>query len=121
MRIEQRIGRLSRVGQTRDVHVFNLVAPGTIEETLLEVLDAKINMFELVIGEIDMILGQLTTDQDFEEIVTELWLTAEGPEAFRTRMQALGDQLLAAKLGYLEAKALDDRLFGDALAPGAGP
>jgi SNF2 family DNA or RNA helicase len=43
MRIEQRIGRLSRVGQTRDVHVFNLVAAGTIEETLLEVLDAKIN------------------------------------------------------------------------------
>jgi hypothetical protein len=78
-------------------------------------------MFELVIGEIDMILGQLTTDQDFEEIVTELWLTAEGPEVFRTRMQALGDQLLAAKLGYLEAKALDDRLFGDALAPGAAP
>jgi SNF2 family DNA or RNA helicase len=72
MRIEQRIGRLSRVGQTRDVHVFNLVAPGTIEETLLEVLDAKINMFELVIGEIDMILGQLTSDQDFEELVTDL-------------------------------------------------
>jgi hypothetical protein len=34
-------------------------------------------------------------------------------------MQTLGDQLLAAKLAYLEAKALDDRLFGDALAAGA--
>jgi hypothetical protein len=31
----------------------------------------------------------------------------------------LGDQLLAAKLAYLETKALDDRLFGDALAAGA--
>ena len=119
MRIEQRIGRLSRVGQTRDVHVFNLVAPGTIEETLLEVLDAKINMFELVIGEIDMILGQLATDQDFEELVTDLWLASEDAPAFRAQMQALGDQLLAAKLAYLETKALDDRLFGDALAAGA--
>jgi SNF2 family DNA or RNA helicase len=119
MRIEQRIGRLSRVGQTRDVHVFNLVAPGTIEETLLEVLDAKINMFELVIGEIDMILGQLATDQDFEELVTDLWLASEDAPAFRDRMHALGDQLLAAKLAYLDAKALDDRLFGDALAAGA--
>jgi SNF2 family DNA or RNA helicase len=118
MRIEQRIGRLSRVGQTRDVHVFNLVAAGTIEETLLEVLDAKINMFELVIGEIDMILGQLAGDQDFEELVTDLWLASEDPSAFRAQMQALGDQLLAAKLAYLEAKALDDRLFGDALAAG---
>jgi SNF2 family DNA or RNA helicase len=116
MRIEQRIGRLSRVGQTRDVHVFNLVAAGTLEETLLEVLDAKINMFELVIGEIDMILGQLTTDRDFEELVTDLWLASEDSSAFRAQMQALGDQLLAAKLAYLEAKALDDRLFGDALA-----
>ncbi len=119
MRIEQRIGRLSRVGQTRDVHVFNLVAPGTIEETLLEVLDAKINMFELVIGEIDMILGQLATDQDFEELVTDLWLASEDSPAFRAQMQALGDQLLEAKFAYLEAKALDDRLFGDALAAGA--
>ena len=82
-------------------------------------LDAKINMFELVIGEIDMILGQLATDQDFEELVTDLWLASEDQHAFRTHMQALGDQLLAAKLAYLETKALDERLFGDALAAGA--
>jgi SNF2 family DNA or RNA helicase len=119
MRIEQRIGRLSRVGQTRDVHVFNLVAPGTIEETLLEVLDAKINMFELVIGEIDMILGHLATDQDFEEIVTDLWLGAPDRAVFRASMQSLGDQMLQAKRAYLEVKALDDRIFGDALQPGA--
>ncbi len=119
MRIEQRIGRLSRVGQRRDVHVFNLVAPGTIEEAILGVLDAKINMFELVIGEIDMILGQLSTDQDFEELVTDLWLGAEDAHAFRTGMQALGDTLLDAKRAYLSIKALDDRLFGDALAPAA--
>jgi len=121
MRIEQRIGRLSRVGQTREVHVFNLVAPGTIEETLLEVLDTKINMFELVIGEIDMILGQLTTDQDFEDLVTDLWLAAADRDAFRRDMQALGDRLLEAKRAYLEIRALDDRIFGDALASGRSP
>jgi SNF2 family DNA or RNA helicase len=118
MRIEQRIGRLSRVGQTREVHVFNLVAPGTIEEALLEVLDAKINMFELVIGEIDMILGQLATEQDFEDIVTDLWLASEDHDGFRTRIGSLGDQLLAAKRAYLEIREADDRIFGDALAPG---
>ena len=117
MRIEQRIGRLSRVGQTREVHVFNLVAPGTLEEALLEVLDAKINMFELVIGEIDMILGQLATEQDFEDIVTDLWLASEDHDAFRARIGSLGDQLLAAKRAYLEIRETDDRIFGDALAP----
>jgi SNF2 family DNA or RNA helicase len=120
MRIEQRIGRLSRVGQTREVHVFNLVAPGTIEEALLEVLDAKIDMFELVIGEIDMILGQLATEQDFEDIVTDLWLASGDHDAFRARIGALGDQLLAAKRAYLEIREADDRIFGDALAPGGG-
>ncbi|MFQ5896956.1 MAG: DEAD/DEAH box helicase [Candidatus Methylomirabilia bacterium] len=120
MRIEQRIGRLSRVGQTRDVYVFNLVARGTIEETLLEILDAKINMFELVIGEIDMILGQLATDQDFEELVTDLWLTSEDREAFRVKMESFGEQLLRAKQAYLGIRELEDRIFGDALAPGGG-
>jgi len=121
MRIEQRIGRLSRVGQTRDVHVFNLVAPGTIEESLLAMLDAKINMFELVIGEIDMILGELTADQDFEELVTDLWLSAEDRDDFHLKMDRLGDQLLQAKRSYLEVKALEDRIFGDALVPKVTP
>ena len=121
MRIEQRIGRLSRVGQTREVHVFNLVAAGTIEEALLEVLDAKINMFELVIGEIDMILGQLATEQDFEDLVTDLWLAAGDREDFRRQMHALGDRLLEAKRAYLEIRTLDDRIFGDALTPGRSP
>jgi len=68
-----------------------------------------------------MILGHLATDQDFEEIVMDLWLEADDPTAFRARMHDLGDRLLEAKHAYLEAQALDDRLFGDALAPGARP
>ena len=38
MRIEQRIGRLSRIGQTHDVSVFNLVSAGTFEAELLHLL-----------------------------------------------------------------------------------
>src|SRR5207253_5001314 len=59
MKIEQRIGRLSRIGQTHDVYVFNLVAADTVEAAVLHLLEAKLSMFELVIGEIDMILGNL--------------------------------------------------------------
>jgi SNF2 family DNA or RNA helicase len=49
MRIEQRIGRLSRIGQQRDVEVFNLVATDTLEAAILHLLEAKIAMFELVV------------------------------------------------------------------------
>ncbi len=73
MRIEQRIGRLSRIGQTQDIHVFNLVAAGTVEAAVLHLLEAKLNLFELVIGEIDMILGNLDEEREFQDVVADLW------------------------------------------------
>src|SRR3989442_197694 len=54
---EQRIGRLHRIGQTREVHIVNLAAAGTIESYILELLDRKIKLFELVVDERDLILG----------------------------------------------------------------
>ena len=60
MQIEQRLGRMHRVGQQHDVQLTNLVRSGTLEEHLIEVLQAKINLFELVVGELDMILGRGT-------------------------------------------------------------
>ncbi|KLU63132.1 RNA polymerase-associated protein RapA [Peptococcaceae bacterium CEB3] len=60
MRIEQRIGRIHRLGQDKNVRIYNLSATDTIEAHLLELLDAKINMFQLVVGELDMILGDIT-------------------------------------------------------------
>ena len=45
MAIEQRIGRIDRIGQEREVFVFNLVTRGTIEEHVLNLLDEKIAMF----------------------------------------------------------------------------
>ncbi|MGH3168991.1 MAG: DEAD/DEAH box helicase, partial [Trebonia sp.] len=69
MQIEQRLGRLHRVGQDHDVQLTNLVAKGTIEEQVLRVLESKINLFELVVGELDMILGRVDDDFDFESTV----------------------------------------------------
>ena len=82
MRIEQRIGRLSRIGQTHDVHVFNLVAAGTVEAAVLHLLEAKLNLFELVIGEIDMILGNLDEEREFQDVVADLWAESADPDDF---------------------------------------
>src|SRR5207244_4287051 len=57
MRVEQRIGRVHRLGQTSDVSIFNLVARDTIESYVLEILEKKIRLFELVVGEVEEILG----------------------------------------------------------------
>jgi SNF2 family DNA or RNA helicase len=119
MKIEQRIGRLSRIGQTRDVHVFNLVSAGTIEAAVLHLLDAKLSMFELVIGEIDMILGNLDDEQEFQEVVADLWAESSDGGDFAKRMEELGDRLLAAKAAYFQQRQQDDRLFGNQFAPDA--
>ncbi|MDQ7782143.1 MAG: SNF2-related protein [Desulfomonilaceae bacterium] len=111
MEIEQRIGRIHRIGQTREVFVHNFCAAGTIEDQILTVLDRKINMFELVVGEIDMILGRLQDERDFSDLVFEIWVKhrddATRSEAFRD----LGARLQRAKRAYEKSKDLDEKLF----------
>jgi SNF2 family DNA or RNA helicase len=117
MKIEQRIGRLSRIGQTHDVHVFNLVAAGTVEATVLHLLEAKLSMFELVIGEIDMILGNLDEEREFQDVVADLWIASDDGDDFARRIDELGERLLEAKRAYLAQRSHDDRLFGNHFAP----
>jgi SNF2 family DNA or RNA helicase len=117
MKIEQRIGRLSRIGQTHDVHVFNLVAADTVEAAVLHLLEAKLNMFELVIGEVDMILGNLDDEREFPDVVADLWAESADQDDFAHRIDELGDRLLEAKRAYFEQRAIDDKLFGNRFAP----
>ncbi len=74
MRIEQRVGRIHRIGQTRDVFIFNLCTEGSLESRILALLDEKIRMFELVVGEVGSILGNLQGGEEFESLVLDLWL-----------------------------------------------
>ncbi len=112
MAIEQRIGRIDRIGQSREVFVFNLVTRGTLEERLLALLDEKISMFELVIGEVGAILGGLEEERDFPALLLEAWLAAT--EAGRQQaFEALGQRLQMAREQHDGAKALDERLFGE--------
>ncbi|MCC6125758.1 MAG: DEAD/DEAH box helicase [Pirellulales bacterium] len=57
--LEQRIGRVHRLGQHRPVRVVNFIAQGTIEEAMLGVLAFKKSMFAGVLdgGESEVFLG----------------------------------------------------------------
>jgi superfamily II DNA or RNA helicase len=112
MAIEQRIGRIDRIGQRREVYVFNLVTRGTLEEQILAFLDEKISMFELVIGEVGAILGGLDEDRDFADLMLDAWLrTTE--EGRAEALHALGQRLQGAREQHESAKALDAALFGE--------
>jgi SNF2 family DNA or RNA helicase len=119
LRLEQRIGRIHRVGQTREVHIVNLWARDTIEEYVLELLDKKIHMFELVVGELDMVLGNLDERKSFDDLLMEVW-TIEDEARRRAELEKLGESLAGARTKYETTKDLEDRLFGDDLAVSAG-
>jgi hypothetical protein len=111
MAIEQRIGRIDRIGQEREVFVFNLVTRGTLEEQVLALLEEKISMFELVVGEVGAILGALEEEREFPDLVLEAWL--ETTESARAQaFEALGMRLDDASRQHRGAKVLDEKLFG---------
>lgn len=112
LRIEQRLGRIHRIGQTRPVEIINLSADGTIEDYLLDILDRKANLFELVIGEMDMVLGELTDERDFEDLLFEIWTRAGDETQVRAGMEQLGEALAEARARYQATREYDEALFG---------
>lgn len=116
MQIEQRLGRIHRIGQEHDVLVTNLVGRGTVEDRILRVLETKINLFELVVGELDMILGRVEEDFDFASAVWSAHVESADDVEFASRLEALGDDLARARRSYRESR---DRM--DGLVSGGQP
>jgi SNF2 family DNA or RNA helicase len=113
MQIEQRLGRLHRVGQDHDVMLANLVCRGSIEQQIMHVLEAKINLFELVVGELDMILGRVEDDFDFEGEVFDAFVDAVDDDEFERRLDTLGSALAEARRSYLQSRQGVDLLVGE--------
>ena len=101
MRVEQRIGRVHRLGQTEDVRIYNLTTRGTIEEHILNLLHEKINMFEMVIGELDTIVEKLEKKQggSLESSIYKMVLESRDDEELKRRIDTLGETLSEARAG----------------------
>jgi superfamily II DNA or RNA helicase len=113
MTIEQRIGRVHRIGQEREVHVWSLCQAGFTEEWILKVLDEKINLFELVVGELDLVLGQVRDARDFGERVLAILGESREEADIEAGFTRLGDELSGARERYGKIRELDEQLFSD--------
>lgn len=111
MKIEQRIGRLHRIGQTREVRVFSLCARGSAEERILDVLDRRIHLFELVIGEVDLILGRALEEKEFDERIFEIYERSRTEDEIAASFEGLAEELAAARGHFEKVKELDEALF----------
>jgi len=113
MVVEQRIGRLHRIGQTREVHIVNLAAAGTIESYILELLDRKIKLFELVVGELDLILGEFGGAHTFEGRLADEWLAADNEEDFARRVETIGADIEKSSAVGKEQEQLNSLIAPD--------
>jgi SNF2 family DNA or RNA helicase len=74
MRVEQRIGRIHRLGQSQDVNIYHFATQDTIEQHVLALLLDKIKMFESVIGDIETIIADQTSEQELEISILKSFL-----------------------------------------------
>lgn len=72
MRLHQRVGRLSRYGQTRPVQVFILRNPDTVEARIWDLLNAKLERIQRALDEA----------MDEREDISQLVIGMTGPSAF---------------------------------------
>jgi SNF2 family DNA or RNA helicase len=93
MVVEQRIGRIHRIGQTREAHIVSFAAAGTIESHILRILDEKIQLFRLVVGELDVILGEYGGGVKLEKAMSEAFLEAKSDDAFEAFLARLGKEI----------------------------
>ena len=109
--IEQRVGRVHRIGQTRDVFVFNFCLAGSVEERILAILHDKINLFELVAGEMEMVLGHLDGDREFAGFVMDAWALSQSPEDEARAFAIVSEAITRAKARYDRTAEIDQALF----------
>ena len=63
MSVEQRIGRVDRIGQKKDMNIYSLATAGTMEEYVVDLIINKMCCVGLVIGELPIILFNLGLDE----------------------------------------------------------
>ena len=115
MVVEQRIGRIDRIGQaTPRIVVLNLVAAETIEDRILYRLYERIGLFKESIGEIDAILGESIEKLAADAVRGDLTEQEQGIRAEQSaaawrdqRLNAEGlaentDSLMAADQSFLD-------------------
>ncbi len=131
-RLEQRLGRIHRYGQQKDVYVFNLVAEDTREGKILAKILDKLEeirkalgsdkVFD-VIGDVflgkdlyKLVLEAVANARSMDEIITELDIKVD-EEYVKKIKDALGESLATRYIDYTRIKDMLDKAKENRLVP----
>jgi superfamily II DNA or RNA helicase len=105
MKVEQRIGRIDRIGQTSpSIEILNLIAENTIEEMVYQRLYVRLGIIKQTLGDFEPILGEIV--RDLEMLLANPALTPE------QREDELERALQAAERRKQEAENLEKEAPG---------
>ena len=100
MKVEQRIGRIDRIGQNADrIVIGHFAVTGTIDERIINRLYERINIFKESIGDIDEIFGERT-----QKILTDYFREKLSPAEAEHRLE---QNILATENTKLETQRLE--------------
>ncbi|MCL5033569.1 MAG: SNF2-related protein [Bacteroidetes bacterium] len=93
-RIEQRIGRCHRYGQTQDVVVVNFLNRSNAADLrVYQLLSEKFNLFNGVFGASDEVLGTIESGVDFEKRIADIYLQCRTEEEIQSSFDQLQKEL----------------------------
>lgn len=115
MRVEQRIGRVDRIGQPHVVRAINLVLEGTVEHRVREVLEAKLAVIakEFGVDKAADVMDSAEVDGLFDELFVQ---GLQNPDAIEAECDAVASQLrsaVAESRRNVDLLACDQKLDAD--------
>ena len=111
MVVEQRIGRLDRIGQEADrILIFNLIAEGTIDGRIYDRLYMRLQLFRRALGDLEAVLGPIVSDLT-RELLTHRLTPEQQQERIKSAEQALAFGIQIQE--ELEEKAAVLAAYGD--------
>ncbi|MCK4996895.1 DEAD/DEAH box helicase [Candidatus Pacearchaeota archaeon] len=120
MSVEQRIGRLDRIGQKRDMYIYSFATKGTMEEHVVDLIINKMCCVGMVIGELPIILFNLGLDGEgksgknkIEEKLMNSFIESKGNlDMFSQGVNEIAEQISLGMKDYEQDKK-DNKMFFD--------
>jgi SNF2 family DNA or RNA helicase len=121
MSVEQRIGRLDRIGQKKDMNIYSLATKNTMEEHVVDLIINKMCCIGMVIGELPIILFNLGLDSDgmggtnkIEEMLMNAFINSKNNlSRFSKEVKKIEDLIQKGMDGYQESKEASSKLLDE--------